>query len=198
MSSRTRLSGGVVAAVVLPLCSMLAGAAPASAAAKEKPPTGRISVTTRTDEDKLRNRPVMISVLADGRVVQQEEVNLGHATSFSYLPVGTYDVRVEGDGCTTLVKRGIHVGPDGSTNMIGGPIEPGQGVKVVEYATAAMTREELADRLAKLEAMIARLEARLARGTAGDGRGGFVPANEADAKTAAAAAERGAAPKDAK
>lgn len=60
----------------------------------------------------------MISVLKDGTVVQQTEVEVSGLPPNFTVPVGVYDVRVEGDGMVTVVKRGVHVTPDGSTKVI--------------------------------------------------------------------------------
>jgi hypothetical protein len=74
------------------------------------------------------------------------------------LPPGLYDIRLEGDGMRTLVKRGIHVKAGEETPVIGGPMVAGTGVKIVEYATGGLSREEMAARLAKLEAALAELQ----------------------------------------
>jgi hypothetical protein len=71
--------------------------------------------------------------------------------------VGTYDVRVEGDGIVTEVKRGVTLaGPKNMTlNFV---VRPGQGVHVVEYATGGLAREEVAQKIAALEAAVAELK----------------------------------------
>jgi hypothetical protein len=109
----------------------------------------------------LKELPVMVSVIRDGQVVKQREVQFNSSANFSPLPPGLYDVRIEGDGMQTLVKRGIHVNDGERTNIIGGPMRVGTGVKTIEYATGGLSREEVAARLAKLEAEIADLEKRL-------------------------------------
>jgi len=100
---------------------------------------------------------VMISVLRDGTVVKQSEVGVSGLPPNFTLPVGVYDVRVEGDGMVTMNKRGVHVTADDSTKVIV-PMRLGQGVRVVEYATGGLAREEVASRLAKLEAAVAQLQ----------------------------------------
>ena len=134
----------------------------ASAADRDKPPVGIIEVRSTTDEPKAKGHPVMVSIVSDGRIVRQEEVELGHSSRQTGLPLGTYDVRLEAEGFVTLVKRGIQVTENTATNVIG-PMRPGQGVHIVEYATGGLTREELANRLERMEATIARLEARLGK-----------------------------------
>ena len=98
----------------------------------------------------------MVSVIKDGAVVKQREIQFNSSATFP-LPAGLYDVRLEGDGMQTMVKRGIHVNEGERTNIIGGPIRAGTGVKIIEYATGGLSREEVAARLAKLEAVIADL-----------------------------------------
>jgi hypothetical protein len=104
----------------------------------------------------LKERPVMVSVIRDGAVLKQSEVRFNSNARFM-VPSGLYDVRIEGDGMQTLVKRGIHVTEGDMTQIVGGPIAAGTGVKVVEYATGGLSREEIAARLAKLEAAVAEL-----------------------------------------
>jgi len=132
----------------------------------QAPTTGNLSLRTSVAEDSyqaLRQVPVMVSAIRDGQVVKQMELQLNANTGFT-LPAGLYDVRVEGDGMQTLVKRGIHVMAGDRTDMIAGPMRAGQGVKIVEYATGGLSREEMAARLQKLEAQIAELmKARPAR-----------------------------------
>jgi hypothetical protein len=99
----------------------------------------------------------MISVLRDGAVVKQQEVEVSGLPPNFTLPVGIYDVRVEGEGIATLVKRGVHVTEKGSTKLISA-MRPGQGARVIEYATGGLAREEVAARLAKLEAAVAQMQ----------------------------------------
>ncbi|HLG13459.1 MAG TPA: hypothetical protein VJH03_02895 [Blastocatellia bacterium] len=99
----------------------------------------------------------MISVLRDGAVVKQQEVEVSGLPPNFTLPVGVYDVRVEGDAIVTVVKRGVHVTAKDSTKVIA-PMRPGQGVRTIEYATGGLAREEVAARLAKLEAAVAHMQ----------------------------------------
>jgi hypothetical protein len=125
----------------------------------QSPPPGNLSLRTSVLDESyqaLKQTPVMVSVIKDGQVVKQMELGLNSNTGFT-LPEGLYDVRVEGDGMQTLVKRGIHVMAGGRTDMIAGPMRAGQGVKIVEYAAGGLSREELAARLQKLEVAIAEL-----------------------------------------
>ena len=129
-------------------------------------PNGTLSVRTSAADESyqaIRQTPVMVSAIKEGQVVKQMEIQLNANTAFS-LPEGLYDLRVEGDGMQTLVKRGMHVMAGERIDVIAGPMRAGQGVKTIEYATGGLSREELAARLQKLEAAIAELmKARPAR-----------------------------------
>jgi hypothetical protein len=131
--------------------ALLLGAGPAAAAS--------LNVSLRAgekDNEALKDHPVMISVIKDGQVAAQKEVALGYSPGFNLEP-GLYDVRLEGDGMVTLVKRGIHVFEGKSTDIIGGPMQAGKGVRIVEFATGGLSREEVAARLARLDSEVAEL-----------------------------------------
>ena len=81
-----------------------------------------------------------------------------NSTARFSLPAGPFDVRLEGDGTETVVKRGIHVQAEEETTVIGGPMRAGTGVRIVEYAIGGLSREEIAARLANLEAAMAELQ----------------------------------------
>lgn len=128
--------------------------------ANGQPPQQRaaIYVTLRTDEHPLSGRPAMVSVIRDGRIVEQREINLttgGEFNTDSIRPA-IYDVRVEGDGLVTEVKRGIHVFAGQKTDLTF-DVRSGKGAHVVEYATGGLAREEVAARLSRLEAQVAEL-----------------------------------------
>jgi len=105
----------------------------------------------------LKELPVMVSVINDGSVVKQREVHFNSSAAFA-LPTGVYDVRLEGDGMQTLMKRGIQVKEGDVTHVVGGPMRAGTGVKTIEFATGGLSREEVAARLAKLETAVADLQ----------------------------------------
>jgi hypothetical protein len=123
--------------------------------------SGNLQVAPQPDStdasSKGLNGVVMISVLKDGAVVKQGEVAVSGLPPNFTLPAGVYDVRVEGEGIATMIKRGVHVTPNDSTKVIA-PMRRGQGARVVEYATGGLAREEVAARLAKLEAAVAQLQ----------------------------------------
>jgi hypothetical protein len=100
----------------------------------------------------------MVSAIRDGNIIEQEEVPLseGRELGSDNMRPGVYDVRVEGEGIVTEIKRGIHVF-NGQRTEIVFDVRPGKGVHIVEYATGGLSREEVAARLAKLEAEVAEL-----------------------------------------
>jgi hypothetical protein len=113
--------------------------------------TGSILVLTEAGGDGLIGRPVMVSILRNGVVEHQSEVPLNGSAGSSNLPAGLYDVRIEGEGLQTLVKRGIHVVEGRGTNVIGGPIRTGEGIRIIEYAVGCLSREEMTARLEGLQ-----------------------------------------------
>jgi hypothetical protein len=78
------------------------------------------------------------------------------ARGFNNVPVGLYDLRVEGEGFVTEIKRGIHVFPDQPTQAL---FEPRRGTRIhiVEYAKGSLPREEIALHLTKIEASLAEM-----------------------------------------
>ncbi|HKY61014.1 MAG TPA: hypothetical protein VJP59_08380 [Gemmatimonadota bacterium] len=121
-----------------------------------------IYASVLVSDNALAGRPVMVSFIRDGAIFFQEEtittespnvVSVGSQDS----PAGVYDVRVEGDGIVTEMKRGVTLaGPKNMTlNFV---VRPGQGVHVVEYATGGLAREEVAQKIAALEAAVAELK----------------------------------------
>ena len=109
------------------------------------------------EHEAVKDHPVMISIVKDGQVVDQKEVKIGFGPNFKVEP-GLYDVRLEGDGMVTLVKRGIHVFEGKSTDIVGGPMQAGKGVHIVEFAVGGLAREEVAARLARLDSEVAELK----------------------------------------
>ena len=86
--------------------------------------TGTLQVDPQVDktdpkpDDSLSKRVVMVSVLKDGTVVKQKETGMSDVPVNFTLPVGAYDVRVEGDGVAAVTKRGIHVTVGDATNIL--------------------------------------------------------------------------------
>jgi hypothetical protein len=117
-----------------------------------------IAVFLKVDVQALAGRPAMVSAIRDGRIVEQHEVDLttGRAFESDSIKVGVYDIRVEGEGLVTEVKRGVHAFAGQKTDLTF-QMRPGKGVHIVEYATGALPREEIAARLEKLESQVAAL-----------------------------------------
>jgi hypothetical protein len=86
--------------------------------------TGNLQVDPQIDRGvgeppaSLRTRVVMVSVLKDGKVMKQKETGMSDVPVNFDLPVGVYDVRVEGDSVNTVTKSGIHVTAGDSTNVL--------------------------------------------------------------------------------
>jgi hypothetical protein len=113
--------------------------------------------------DNLWRHPVMVAAIRDGAVVYQEESPLPNDNHLSgdMIRPGLYDVRVEGEGIVTEVKRGVRLYPGRELNLYFN-IRPGAGLHTVEYTTTALSREEIALRLSRLEAAVAELRKSLA------------------------------------
>ena len=144
---------------LLALVTFVSGLSAVPAHAQEK---ATIYASVLVSDNSLAGRPVMVSFIRDGGIFFQEEtittespnvVSVGSQDS----PVGVYDVRVEGDGIVTEVKRGVTLaGPKNMTlNFV---VRPGEGAHVVEYATGGLAREEIAQKIAALEAAVAELK----------------------------------------
>ncbi len=119
-------------------------------------------VIVKVADNALVDTPVMVSAIRDGEVVAQDEellVKAPNAVSVKAgeLPPGRYDIRIEGAGFVTEVKRGVHLFADRNAQLTA-VVRPGEGVHIVEYATGGLAREEVAARLEKLEAAVARLQ----------------------------------------
>lgn len=150
-------------AVGVGLCvSLIVGAASllvsGSVYAQRDAETLNVGISAASDSYKaLVDIPVMVSVIKEGRLIKQTESHLNSNVGFA-LPAGTYDIRLEGEGMQTLVKRGILVNEGERTQVVGGPMRVGTGVRVIEYATGGLSREEIAARLQKLEAALSELQ----------------------------------------
>ena len=123
---------------------------------------GRLGVAPSTVDKNLDHKPVMISIIQEGKIVDQKEMAIGSFNTFT-LPAGLYDVRAEGDGLLTLMKKGVTINED-KANEVRFPITAGTGARVVEFATGGLTREEIATRLNNLEANVAAIKAKIGIG----------------------------------
>ena len=112
-------------------------------------------------DNVLVDLPVMCSAIHDGVIVNQQEGLLVKAPSTTgiglVLAPGVYDVRIEGDGIITEVKKGVQLFADRNLNL-SAVVRPGQGVHIVEYAIGSLAREEVAMRLQQLESSVKELQ----------------------------------------
>lgn len=149
-------------AIPLMLGAMVAaGLTLPSAAAGQQNFNIRVNVA-QASYQALREIPVMVSVIKDGAVFRQQKTQLNSSVRFA-VPAGLFDVRLEGAGMETLVKGGVQVLEGQDTELIGGPMKAGTGIRIVGYATGGLAREEVAARLAKLDGEVADLKASLAK-----------------------------------
>jgi hypothetical protein len=153
-SNRVRAASALLALGVL-----LSGLSAVPGRAQEK---ATIYASVKVSDNALAGRPVMVSFIRDGAIFFQEETTTTESPNVASVgsqdsPVGVYDVRVEGDGIVTEMKRGVTLaGPKNMTlDFI---VRPGQGVHVVEYAAGGLAREEVAQKIAALEAAVAELK----------------------------------------
>src|SRR5262245_37745472 len=105
-------------------------ATPRAARAQE----GRVGVTINSKAPVSGQQPVMVSFLSDGKMVWQTEIRLenGRGAVTAVLAPAAYDVRVEGEGLTTEIKRGLQVFAQRDANLEF-LVRPGTGVHSVEY-----------------------------------------------------------------
>jgi len=146
-----------LASPALALLAAIVAAAPAAPAAAQD--TGidvRVGAASASYQ-ALNETAFMVSVIKDGVIAQQQETENNSNVHFTLAP-GTYDVRIEGDGAITLTKRGVMVTAGHVTSLVGGPMRAGKGVRIVEYATGGLAREEVAARLARLDAEVGSLD----------------------------------------
>ncbi len=159
MRRKAKLSFAILVCFLVVLISMALARDSHLATAQPEPP-GRLNVAVSNTDNTLKGKPVMISALRDGKVINQYEAVFDYGaarTILDKLPAGVYDVRVEGEGLSTDIKRGVQVfaGRDGVLQFVA---RPGKGVHIVEYATGGLSREEIAARIEKLEATMAQVQ----------------------------------------
>jgi hypothetical protein len=110
----------------------------------------------------LLKRPVLVSLLQGGKVVRQKEFaveadSLG-LDGWSDVPTGSYDVRFQGEGIQTVLKKGLRV-TRGETLRILGDLVAGKGARVIDYGKEGDPVDLLA-RIKKLEAAVEQLKKR--------------------------------------
>jgi hypothetical protein len=138
-----------VIALVVPVC----------ARAETQAAKGKVTVyISNPDEDKkIKDTPVMVSLLLRNKVVAQSEIRMDSLNIFDDLPVGTYEVRAEGAGLASIFKRGVVVTAKGDT-AVRFPMKAGKGATVITYSTANPGKDELEALLKRLEKVIGQLE----------------------------------------
>jgi len=120
---------------------------------------GRFAITLKFNPN-LKDHPVMMSALANGAIMSQKEILLKDGENWATvddIPPGTYDVRIEGEGVLTEVKRGVQLFPAKQSDLAF-LLRPGTGIHIVEYAIGGLAREEVAARLQRLDAAVADLQ----------------------------------------
>src|SRR2546423_10115429 len=138
--STSAASPAVLRLVVALAASVLT---PARGVAQKR--TGTINNHFTADES-IKGRPVMVSAIRDGEVVEQQEMQLPRDGRIgNNLTEGLYDIRVEGDGVVTEVKKGVHVFAGRELNL-SHAMHAGKGAHIVEDATAGLSRGEVTAR----------------------------------------------------
>lgn len=122
---------------------------------------GKICIWTRTEDPSLKSNLVMMYLMRNGKVIKSGEVQDDNGITdpliWGNLAVGIYDVKEEGEGVGTIVKRGVIVS-SGSNTDLKFLMKAGKGVHVVDYPTGAASADDVATRLAKLEAAVKELQ----------------------------------------
>ena len=124
---------------------------------------GRFAITMKSGPN-LKDHPVMMAAIGNGAIVSQKEIFLKDGDTWATvdnISPGTYDVRIEGEGVVTEVKRGVQMFP-GKQSDLAFLLRPGAGVHIVEYAIGGLAREEVAARLQRLDAAVADLQKKVA------------------------------------
>lgn len=138
---------------------LLAIAMVSSSAVGNQEKHGRFGAYIETEDKSLTGKVVLASAIQNGVVVVQEEEKVAGWVALQ-VPVGEYDVRIEGEGIVTEVKRGVHTF-QGKDTTLHFKMHAGTGVHIVEYATGGLSREEVAARLAKLESDVASIKKKI-------------------------------------
>jgi hypothetical protein len=111
-------------------------------------------------QQKMAGRAVMVSLLRDGKVVVQREVQIQEGepafpvnVTFEKVKAGRYDLRIEGEGVETVVKKGLHVAAKRELKIFA-DLLAGKGTRVIEYGKDG----DLAAELEKVRKRIKQLE----------------------------------------
>lgn len=111
-------------------------------------------------QERLVKRPVLVSLVAEGEVVRQKEVEIekfaGTVFVWDKVPAGVYDVKFEGVGIETVVKKGFIVNADTCVHVVA-DLKAGTGTRVIEYNETERELKAVKARLEKIEAELAKL-----------------------------------------
>jgi hypothetical protein len=114
-----------------------------------------------TAQESHLGRPVLVTLLRDGKVIKQEEFEISkNGRSFTPIrsvPFGSYTVKFEAPGIQTVVKKGIVVSGTSDPSVIA-DLTAGKGVRHIEYGQEGDPLADLIARVKKLEAEIAALK----------------------------------------
>jgi len=134
-------------------------------AAGQAPPVGELIVSPNVrhfdpdgadakKQQALVGKSVMVTLLRDGQVVKQREMDAEKDTLFTFtfpdVPHGSYTVRFEAAGATTTVKAGLVVNAT-SSPKVHADLVAGTGVRMVVFGSDADPLAELLQRVKKLE-----------------------------------------------
>ena len=119
--------------------------------------TGRLTLDNTKLDDSLKPIPAMFSAISDGAVAYAREWALRTPGRLFVLPAGVYDIRVEGEGIVTEVKRGIQVFAGRDQGVVFN-FKAGEGLHMVEYSTGGLAREEVAAQLSYLRGAVDELK----------------------------------------
>lgn len=156
MTSTRKSTITIIAGAALILGGLYVRPLPARAQEQAK---GDLRVIPKARSEAAKQNLVLITVSANGRVFRQTEHRAdGDWEYFPGVPIGPVEIRVEGEGFQTQVKRGIHI--TNERTFITFDLSPGTGTKVTEYAPAAISREEIQGLLARLETAVRELSKR--------------------------------------
>jgi|GEM_PF-5613707 len=109
-------------------------------------------------QKELLKRAVLVSLIENGKVVRQQEVEVEYPTGlfpvqWEGVPLGRYDIKFEGEGFETVVKRGLQVSAASPLKVIG-DLRGGKGTRVIEYGKDGDPLDNVDARLRKLEAAV--------------------------------------------
>ena len=129
-----------VLAVLVVLSAIALLTVMASAQAQKKA-TGTLHIVASLGQEvaaAVKGKSIVVTLLQDGKPVAQTDLLWGYYNNWN-VETGIYELRGEGEGAQTIVRRGIFVG-EGRTTDVQLNGEPGTGCKVITYGTAELGR----------------------------------------------------------